>query len=285
MIHGPEIIARTLSNPNVAGRNGRRWQYNSRSDHHSKVACWAVMFDLLSASSLLQKHVREGKVGFGINRELNDWASNRRKNLDLVVARTDGAEGKATVNLAKMAADYRIDLSEQEAAHLAELPSVGATSVAGATVLVALEAKACMTSHIKARPRLYDELTSSYQTVHGDNAHALAIGLVMVNHAPTFISPDLNKVIGVDDVISEHRQPHCTEQVIAKVEEIRRRPGPASNQPGFDALGILTVDLRNDGSAVDLVSESPAPQPNSPFHYASMIRRAAQVYDTSFGNV
>lgn len=43
------------------------WQYHPRSDHHSKAVCWAILFDLLQASSLMREHARDGLIAFGIN--------------------------------------------------------------------------------------------------------------------------------------------------------------------------------------------------------------------------
>ena len=71
-MHGPEILVRTLSKQTRKDKRGRRWQYHPRSDHHSKVACWGVTFDLLRSCPLLVKHIADGKVGFGINHEMRD---------------------------------------------------------------------------------------------------------------------------------------------------------------------------------------------------------------------
>ncbi|MET9269375.1 hypothetical protein [Kribbella sp. NPDC003557] len=269
---------------------GHTWQYHSRSDRHSKVACWAVLFDLLQASSLLQRHVRDGKVAFGINRQLNDWETGKKKDLDLVIARTPGPGGQRVghaFDLTDLGVKYGIELVDEERRTLAGLPT-GQASTAGATVLVALEAKACMTAHIKALPRLYDELSSSHATVHGDNPNALAVGFVMVNVAETFVSPDLHRREITHDapaVPSVHNQPHVTERTVERLREIRRRPGPGSGRAGFDALGIMLVSMLNDGSPVHVVTSAPAPAPSSEFNYAQMIGRAAHLYDSSFGNV
>lgn len=283
-MRGPAIISRTLSTPQVTDKAGRSWQYHSRSDQHSKVACWAVMFDLLQTSSLMQSHVAGGKVAFGINRQINDWQSGRKKDLDLVVARTAGAgdDTLAAFDLAALAERYHLDLDDEDRAILAGLPTAP-QGAAGATVLVALEAKACMTAHIAALPRLYDELTSSHSTVHGDNDNALAVGFVMVNRAEEFLSPGKQTADGAP-VVNHHRQPMATERVVAKVREIKRRSGPRSGQ-GFDALGILVVDIRNDGSPVTVVTGPPAPAVNTDFHYDRMVVRAAHLYDSSFSHV
>lgn len=282
-MNGPGIIARTLSGPRVTSKkDGSIWQYHSRSDDHSKVACWAVLFDVLQQSSLLRTHVAAGKVAFGINRQINDWSTGRRKNLDLVVARHAGQGGTGAFDLVELATRWKIDLTAAERGILADLPtSPGGT--AGATVLVALEAKACMTEHRKARPRLYDELTSSHATVHGDNAGALAIGLVMLNAGATFVSP--GRQGQGDAVVSHHTQPAAAAAVMDKLREINRRPGSGSQQAGFDAFGVVIVDMANDGTPVTLVSLPPAPGPSDDFHYDRMVTRAAHLYDTSFGNI
>jgi hypothetical protein len=55
--------------------------------------------------------------------------------------------------------------------------------------LVAVEAKACMTAHAKARPRLVDELTSSLDAVIEADANAQCFGIVVVNFGGSFLSP------------------------------------------------------------------------------------------------
>jgi hypothetical protein len=91
---GPEILVRTLSKPTRVDKRGNRWQYHSRSDHHSKVACWGIVFDLLRNSPLLRRHVEKGAVHFGINHEMRDFVHDRKKNLDLVLCTASGAKSK-----------------------------------------------------------------------------------------------------------------------------------------------------------------------------------------------
>src|SRR5207248_2899373 len=86
-MHGPGILTASMSVPQPRGPRRELWQYHSRSDLHSKVACWAVFFDLLRTSALLQKHALAGKVIFGVNFEMRDYATGRKKDLDLVIAR------------------------------------------------------------------------------------------------------------------------------------------------------------------------------------------------------
>src|SRR5262245_28911325 len=93
-MRGLDIIARTLSVPVAMGQEGTQWQYHGRSDRHSKVACWCILFDLLSTSSLLAKHVGQRKACFGINHTMGDFRMDRRKSLDLVVCTPGSAPAR-----------------------------------------------------------------------------------------------------------------------------------------------------------------------------------------------
>jgi hypothetical protein len=282
VMHGPQILVASMSEPQPRGKSGELWQYHSRSDLHSKVACWGVFFDMLRTSALLQEHATSGKVIFGVNFEMRDYETGRKKDLDLVIARPSGDTDNEGRTLADLAEKWSVVMSAPQAAELDELPRIYEGDVTGSGVLVALEAKAAMTAHSKARPRLYDELNSSHLTVHGASNQALAVGLVMVNAGDTFVSPELQKD-GRRDSISEHKQPAAAAGVIKKVEEIPRRTRSGSH--GFDGLGIVVVKAANDGSPVQLVAEDPAPQPGEIFYYDDMLSRIANEYDTRFSAI
>jgi hypothetical protein len=294
---GPNILARTLTVPSTGSggksfQYGNTWQYHSRSDRHSKVACWGAMLDLMCHCPLLLNHVASGKVRLGINHELRDFRNNKRKNLDLVLCRAseNGVAGGSkagaghAANLAALVESYRIQLSPAEQQALSSLPELPIAGVS--TVLVAVEAKAAMTAFLKARPRLKDELTSSHQTIHGDNQHAIAAGLVMVNAAVTFVSPDRNKhdLRTTAPVVSMHRQPGDAEKVVIGLRDLQRRSSVSDT--GFDALGVVAIDCRNDGSVVrHVTTHPPAPQRNDDFDYARFVHRVAQLYTTRFAEL
>src|SRR5262249_48875434 len=143
------------------------WNYHSRSDHHSKVACWGIVFDLLKTSSLFRRHVASGKVSFGINYEMRDFRNDRKKDLDLVISVSASAAKPGLRTLRSLVDHYAVELTKDERAELDALPELREAPVGN--VLVALEAKACMTAHQRALPRLYDELNSSHQTIHGSH--------------------------------------------------------------------------------------------------------------------
>lgn len=83
---GPQIIARSLSASQIRDKYGNVWQYHSRSDRHSKIACWVIALDLLQRCDLLRDHVAAGKVVLGVNHTLRDFQTQRKKDLDLVIA-------------------------------------------------------------------------------------------------------------------------------------------------------------------------------------------------------
>jgi hypothetical protein len=282
-VHGPEILARFLQTPGPEDAHGNRWQYNSRSERHSKVGCWGVALDLLTASSKLREHATAGKVVLGVNHTMTDFATGRKKDLDLVLARPGGDVPDSAPSFKGLVERYGIPLTDLERGVLQELPDLRIAGVGA--VLVALEAKAAMTAHIKALPRLYDELNSSHLCVHGASKSALAIGYVQVNSSPTFASSVTNNY-PLDQYpirYTNHRQPGDTERVVQKVKEIPRRS--ASSEVGFDGVGITVIDFRNDGGPVEIVSAPPAPKPGDSFHYGNMIVRMANEYDTTFRDI
>ena len=276
-MHGPAILVRTLSEPTRRDKAGNAWQYHSRSDHHSKVACWGVIFDLLATTPLLRRHVEAGVVCFGIKHEMRDFVHDRKKNLDLVLCTPGGATAEG--DLLSLSADYDIVLTDEERGILDDLPALIRAPVG--SVLMALEAKACMTAHQRALPRLYDELNSSHLTVHGASEQAIAVGFTMVNAAERYLSPDLNKKNrATEPEWSTHRQPRDAQLAIDKIKQLPRRA--KVGDVGYDALSIVVIDMPNDGTPVKLVEAPPAPRPGDIYHYDTMIARLSGIYATRF---
>lgn len=285
---GLQILARSMSVATWGGpsgkpfQHGNSWQYHPRSDRHSKIACWAVLFDLLEECALLRKHVESGRVAVGINHPMRDFARNRAKTLDLVVCRSSERRPKAA-SFSDLVAPYTIVLSEEEARRLRRLPVV--PLAAPSTVLLALEAKACMTAFGKARPRLYDEFNSSHLTIHGDTNGAIAAGFAMVNIADTFVSPIRNPwpMSSHTPVVTSHRQPDDAQSVVDKLMQLPRRA--RIGDEGFDAFAIAVVECANDGGTVRNHTGIPAPAASTIYHYSQSIGRLAHIYATRFSAI
>lgn len=279
-MHGPQILATFLSTRGEPDKYGNRWQYNSRSDRHSKVGCWGVAFDLLTQSAVLRDHARRGLVVLGVNHTMRDFQTHREKALDLVIARPAGSLVDSNQTFKGLAQHYGISLSALEQERLDALPDLIVANVGA--VLVALEAKAAMTAHQKARPRLYDELNSSHLCVHGASNQALAIAYVQVNAAPEFVSSVSNpfSLREFPTRVTRHRQPKDVEGVLEKVAELPRRSGTVG--VGFDGIGVTVLNFENRGGPVDVLNSPPAPNPGDPFYYEGMIVRMAHEYDSRF---
>ena len=191
-MYGPDIIARTLNVEAPTDQMyGNRWQYHSRSDRHSQITCWAILLDLLLNCKPLAEHMAVGTVSFGVNHTMRDFKTNKKKNLDLVICTPGTSTNGGQTTFRGLAKKHEVLLTEEERSAVESLPDYVETPVGA--VHAALEAKATMTAHSRACPRLHDELTSSHVTVHGSNNYAIAGGFVMVNISDTFISTDMNK--------------------------------------------------------------------------------------------
>ena len=280
---GPDILARSMSVPRITDKFGNQWQYHSRSDQHSKVACWALLFDLVHHCPLLKQHIADKKVGFGINHEMRDFKNNRSKYLDLVICTPGTPADTGNSTFVNLAGQYHVDLTSGQKSQLASYPPLNRVPVG--SVHLALEAKAAMTEHVKALPRLFDELNSSHLAIHGSADFAIAAGFAIVNNAISFVSSDRNKfpLMANNSIVTKHVQPKATERTIKKLEEIPRRTHGGAE--GFDALGIIVLELRNDGTPATIVTTAPAPAPADVWHYDQMIRRIASLYANKFGNV
>jgi hypothetical protein len=284
-MNGLDILVRSMSVPTPGSPGGKRfqfgnlWQYHPRSDRHSKILCWSVVFDLLQESPLLRSHVLARKVAIGINHSMRDFAQNRAKNLDLVICRAAISDTDKIRSFANLIDKYVIVLSEEEQYILKEFPKFAIAN--SATVLVALEAKACMTEFVKARPRLYDELNSSHLTIHGDTNSAVAAGFAMINIAETFVSPLRNpwSLNGHRAIVNHHRQPADARSAVEKILELPRRSGTVNE--GFDAFGIAVIDCANDGRPVRR-SDEPLVTAAAGLSYDHLIGRLAQLYATRF---
>lgn len=149
-MRGPEILANTMSVPSVRDKkSGELWQYHSRSDRHSKVACWTMMFDLLSECDVIQKRAAEGKLGFGINHVMVG-PINKTLDLVLTVVQPNRSKGKRRA-FADLVDEYQIVLDKKDRARLNLLPAVTEDLKDDVSeVAIALEAKACMTDHVGA---------------------------------------------------------------------------------------------------------------------------------------
>jgi len=233
-------------------RYGWVYHYHSRSDAHSIALCKFVLADLIAACHALREHALADKIAYGINAR-HVFPNGKKKTLDLAIGTPKG-----------------IDQSERLAGamHLGQIDRV----------LIACEAKTCMTEHGKSQPRIFDELGSSHEIVHQGDREAIAAGITVVNIAATFVSPLRQK--GGELNVSKHKQPHAAEKMVNHLRGLPIRD--AVDGIGFDAYATIVVDCDNQGP-VSLWTRPPAPQSGDRDHYITFVTRIAQAYSARFG--
>ncbi len=274
-MRGPAILARTMSVPAQRGASAARWQYHSRSDRHSKVACWTMLFDLLLECDVIRKRAAEGKLGFRINHEM---VGKINKTLDLVVTVVQPPRPEAKRrSFADLVDVYEIVLEPADRALLKNLPLVEEDLRDDVfEVAIAMEAKACMTEHSKSLPRLHAEILATGYLAKKAAPHCISVSYSLVNAASTFKTPS-----GDGRQTNKHDQPEDAEKVVEMLSTalpmVTETP-----QYGFDAIGVTVIECRNDGSPVTVVSASPAPKTSDHVHYERMIRLVCSSYRSRF---
>jgi len=227
--------------------HGWVYHYHSRSDAHSVALCKLVLRDLVESCQALRDHALADKVVYGINAR-HTFPNGKKKTLDLAIG-TPAA----------------ID----ETQRLAGVICPGAIE----RVLIACEAKTCMTEHGKSQPRIFDELGSSHEIVHQGDREAIAAGITVVNIAPSFVSPLRQK--GGELHITNHKQPHAAERMVNHLRGLPIRD--SVDGTGFDAYATIVVDCDNQGPTT-LWTALPAPQPGDRDHYDTFVNRIADAY-------
>ncbi len=273
---GPTILARTMSVATKRGSSARAWQYHSRSDTHSKVACWTVLFDLMCECDVFRRDATQGLVGFGINHVL---VGPINKTLDLVVTRiAPGRPVRKRKTFAELAQVYGIVLDPVELSILARLPRIdGEVKKQDVSeVVMALEAKACMTEHSKSLPRLHAEILATGYLAKQAQPNCITVSYSMVNAASSFRTPSGSGKVNV------HAQPRDARKVVEMLGQAIPRAGNLRSI-GYDVLGVTVVDCRNDGSPVTVVAGGPAPSQSHHLHYEQMLRRLCAEYRAKFG--
>jgi len=233
-------------------RYGWIYRYHSRSDAHSIALCKLIVADLLKACDTLRNHALADRIIYRINAK-HTFPNGKAKTLDLAIGTPKSVD---------------------EGERFAGVIHVGGID----RVLIACEAKTCMTEHGKSQPRIFDELGSSHEIVHQGDREAIAAGITVVNIASTFVSPLRQK--GGQLHVSKHKQPHAAQRMINHLRGLPIRD--TIDAAGFDAYATVVVDCDNQGP-VSLWTDPPAPQPGDRDHYDTFVTRIAQTYSSRFG--
>jgi hypothetical protein len=245
------------------------YRYHPRSDAHSKELCRLVLEDLIAACPSLRAHAEADRIVYGINCVYTFPVSSKTKTLDFVIARGKPEEGAERIGgvIARAAVLGTVKVGNRKVKQLAI-----------ERVLLSCESKAVMTEHIKSKPHLFDELSSSHEIVHQGDAEAIAAGITVVNIAKTFVSPIRQK--GGSLVATQHRQPDVTRQVIEHLRGLPLRTDRST--VGFEAYATIVIDCDNQKVA-NLWTAPPAPQPGDRDHYDTFLSALSRAYEERFG--
>lgn len=247
---GEKILADTFT---AHGEHTDR-QYDSRSDFHSKVATWCLLFDLLKHSQQgpggpygLWDDVAAGRLGFRLNHRLVGTAMSKK--LDLVVCEVAGNSRRGTHFLDVGARlGVRVDNPADEA-YCRSLAQVGfhevdKDHVGNARIVV--EAKAAMSDLVAAMPRLYAEILATgivardAQLARGWRRTVVA-SLNLVNTSASFRSstrdePKVNSAGSALKVIN----------MLANAFRVGLVSKAFDGRDVFDAVGITPIVCAND---------------------------------------
>lgn len=271
---GPTILARTMSVATKRGKAAKAWQYHSRSDTHSKAACWTVLFDLLLQCDVVREQAQRGLLGFRINHVM---VGPINKTLDLVVTVVPPGRSQATrATFAGLVSKYGIQLTTAESDLLAGLPSVPEDRRDDVSeVAIALEAKACMTEHLKSLPRLHAEILATGYLARMAAPRCITVSYSLVNDAASFVSPS------GEGKSNKHSQPEDAQRVVTMLGTAI----PLARQVrdiGYDVIGATVIECRNDGSPVVVSTGPAAPKTSDHHHYERMIRSLCSEYRSRF---
>lgn len=272
---GPVVLARAMSRPTTRGDGARAWQYHSRSDSHSKVACWTLLFDLLLHCDVLRRAAAKEKIGFRINHVV---VGPINKTLDLVVTWDPERDDSRRRTFSELAQVYGVDLTKSEAAALAKLPLlIEDRREDRAEVAIALEAKACMTEHSKSVPRLHAEILATGYLAKKSVPDCITASYTLVNASSTFVTPS------GQGKLNRHTQPADARKVVEMLgSAIPLRT--ADNNYGYDAVGVVVLHCCNDGSPVTVVEDaSIGPTRSDATEYGRMVRSICSRFRASFG--
>lgn len=267
---GPKILVRTLSVPTRRGKARKAWQYHPRSDVHSKVACWTLLLDCLLECDVLYNDACAGRIGFAINHLMVGPIS---KTLDLVLTRVprnrESSVGRRS--FVEVGESYGVVLTPAEKQQLASLAKVYEETRADVSeVAIAVEAKACMTDHIGALPRLHAEILATGYLAKRAAPQCSVISYTLVNTATSFRSGTAK--------LKAMRQPDSADAVLRMLTNAVPLCRDHHGLLGYDAVGALSIGCRNDGSPVTVSTGRGAPSTNSPINYSRMVRQICAAY-------
>jgi len=147
------------------------------------------------------------------------------------------------------------------------------------SVRISVEHKTIMAAHGKARWNRYGDLIAYSNHAHNHRPDCVAGGIVVVNTSATYENPNgfarawQRPKFRMDKVVVDTVKIFADMPLRGAVEEPNDQ---------LEAIAVIVVDY-DGANPAKLVTGPLAPQPDSPIHYDSFIRRISDLYLKRFG--
>jgi len=136
-----------------------------------------------------------------------------------------------------------------------------------------------MTEHQKARRNRQRDINSFADIMHTHHNAALSCGILLLNLADRFDSPTRDP----DDITTHSNIDRIVGEIIGLFDSINRSGGEISaNLDGLGAVVVRHTNLVDDIGETELVTEQPAPPPDSRIHYRTFVEQMADLLETRF---
>lgn len=223
-------------------------RYHPRSSKHGDAMCEFLLRDLHANCPAFNVLASRGAIVYQTNYTVNKGTPSEWT-IDLVLG---PREGESHLEGAYIARD---DPSE---------------------VWIAIDAKAIMTEHGKARRNRQRDLNSMAEILHRMSPTPITGAYVAINMSAEFRSPLRNTV-------TQHRN---IERIVAETIPLMTEilENKENRHPGLDAIGVTVLDYSNaPGSQCRVIEAPPAPRRDSPLHYENFITGLCEKFTARYG--
>jgi hypothetical protein len=256
----PQRFAEWMSTYRHVDRSDRHnpvdtpYRYHPRSNATSIRLGEYIADDLYNASENLRARVARGQAAYSVDQPFL-WGAADEERIDLAIGIPNGLPVPV------------------------ETTSIPRSGDLG-RLFVALEAKAAMTKHIGAKPRLRRELISAHVLTHERDQQAIAAGITIVNVSPTFVAAGAQRDDGSWPLVKRtHNMPNDALSLMDYLRRMRIRD--SLNETGFDAYCHVVIATDNI-EGCELITTPPAPQVGDPDHYDTFLARLVVLFDRRF---
>jgi len=223
--------------------------YHPRSSSHGDAMCRFLLNDLYSNCPALKVMADKGAIVYQANYTVNEGTPSRWT-IDLVIGRSGGEP---------------------------RLPGAPIARANPSEVWIAVDAKAIMTEHGKARRNRQRDLNSMADILHRMRPVPITGAYVVINMASRFRSPLRKEPIqhrNIERMVAE------TIPLVLEILEDRMK-----GRPGLDAAGVSVIDYTNlPGSECRLVEGPPAPDSTSPLYYDNFLSKLCHEFTARFSS-